>query len=161
MFTEKSKKINKNNAGVAKKYGAHYFYQDQGGKYVSKKGEMYYYEAGIADKNQPFKVDRGDSLITVRFNEQLGEGFARWKGSSGQEDSVQLADKFYVKIRGYQCGDKSAQLTLNTNLPYVNGCSTRQIFPPERLGDPTLQQLTIPPYTSEQVHHIHPTARVV
>lgn len=29
------------------------------------------------------------------------------------------------------------------------------------MGDPTLQLLYIPPYTSEQTHHIHSTSRVV
>ena len=48
-----------------------------------------------------------------------------------------------------------------TTLPYVNGCSTKQLFPPIRQGDPTLQYLKIPPFSKEQSHHIHSTFRVV
>lgn len=63
-------------------------------------------------------------------------------------------------IRGYMPENKSCEIVTRTNLPYVNGCSTKQIFPPDRLGDPTLQLLDIPPYSSEQAHHIHSTVRV-
>ena len=64
-------------------------------------------------------------------------------------------------IRGYRTENKSVELGTNTVLPYVNGCSTRQVFPPDRAGDPTLQLLKIPPHSSEQAHHIHSTVRVV
>ena len=63
-------------------------------------------------------------------------------------------------IRGYMSEDKSSAIIRKTNLPYVNSCSTKQVFPPERLGDPTLQLLDIPPYSTEQAHHIHSTVRV-
>ena len=66
-----------------------------------------------------------------------------------------------VVVRGYAPANKWASLEGGMILPYVNGCSTRQVFPPERPGDPTLQLLTIPPYSSEQAHHIHSTVRVV
>ena len=71
------------------------------------------------------------------------------------------SNEFAVFIRGYAPPEKSASLRSRMTLPYVNGCSTRQIFPPERIGDPTLQLLNIPPYSSEQAHHIHSTVRVV
>jgi hypothetical protein len=64
-------------------------------------------------------------------------------------------------IRGYMPEDKSTTIHQGTTLPYVNGCSTKQLFPAERPGDPTLQLLHMPPYTTEQVHHIHSTVRVV
>jgi hypothetical protein len=64
-------------------------------------------------------------------------------------------------IRGYRARAKAAEIGTTTTLPYVNGCSTRQIFPPERCGDPTLQLLHIPPHSGEQIHHIHSTTRVV
>lgn len=63
-------------------------------------------------------------------------------------------------VRGYMPENKSSSLNTKTNLPYVNGCSTKQIFPPDRLGDPTLQLLNIPPFSAEQAHHIHSTVRV-
>ena len=64
-------------------------------------------------------------------------------------------------VRGYMPEDRSTTMHQGTTLPYVNGCSTKQLFPPERLGDPTLQLLYMPPHTTEQVHHIHSTVRVV
>lgn len=56
--------------------------------------------------------------------------------------------------------NKSCEIVTKTNLPYVNGCSTKQVFAPDRLGDPTLQILDIPPFSSEQAHHIHSTVRI-
>jgi mannose-6-phosphate isomerase-like protein (cupin superfamily) len=64
-------------------------------------------------------------------------------------------------IHGYMPPNRSASLVAATFLPYINGCSTRQIFTPERTGDPTLQMLYMPPHSSEQEHHIHSTVRVV
>jgi len=64
-------------------------------------------------------------------------------------------------IRGYTPEDRTTTIRQGTTLPYVNGCSTKQLFPPDRLGDPTLQLLHMPPHTTEQVHHIHSTVRVV
>lgn len=64
-------------------------------------------------------------------------------------------------IRGYMPEDKSTTIHQGTTLPYINGCSTKQLFPPERPGDPTLQLLYMPPHTTEQAHHVHSTARVV
>jgi hypothetical protein len=64
-------------------------------------------------------------------------------------------------IRGYMPEDKTTTIHQGTTLPYVNGCSTKQLFSAERPGDPTLQLLYMPPHTTEQAHHIHSTARVV
>lgn len=72
-----------------------------------------------------------------------------------------LSSHFAAVVRGYAPPDKRSAIFLDTNLPYVNGCSTRQIFPPERPGDPTWQLLRMPPATTEQMHHIHTTARAV
>lgn len=67
-----------------------------------------------------------------------------------------------VVIRGYNCPNKTVEIDgSDTNLPYINGCSTDQLIHPIRPGDPTLQKLTIPPYASEQKHHIHATPRIV
>ncbi len=56
----------------------------------------------------------------------------------------------------------SAGWQLDTAVHYNSaGCSTKQIFPPDRPGDPTLQYLFIPPNSAEQAHHLHPTVRVV
>lgn len=72
-----------------------------------------------------------------------------------------LSKAFAVMMRGYMPETMSATFKQRTTLPYVNGCSTKQIFPPNRPGDPTLQLLDIPPFTSEQAHHIHSTVRCV
>jgi quercetin dioxygenase-like cupin family protein len=71
-------------------------------------------------------------------------------------------EEMCVVIRGYSCSNKSIEIDgSDTNLPYINGCSTDQLIHPIRPGDPTLQKLTIPPNASEQKHHIHATPRVV
>ena len=65
-----------------------------------------------------------------------------------------------ILLRGYTCPEKTAEINYHTFLPYINGCSTRQIFPPERPGDPTWQLLQIPSKTREQMHHVHSTDRI-
>lgn len=134
---------------IAKKYGAHYFSGKSPEINHSRGTDLYSYTA-YSGKHL-ITVESGDSLIYV------DGAVALWV--TGETEI--MSDIFAVKLRGYQCGDKSCSLTESVNLPYVNGCATRQIFPPERIGDPTFQQLTIPPFTSEQMHHIHPTPRVV
>ncbi|MGZ6465237.1 MAG: hypothetical protein ACXWSC_20105 [Bdellovibrionota bacterium] len=71
------------------------------------------------------------------------------------------SEHFATIIRGYAPPDKRTSISVETNLPYVNGCSARQLFHPERPGDPTWQLLRMPAFTSEQIHHIHTTARAV
>tara|TARA_R110002153_G_scaffold4163_1_gene19965 strand:+ start:1287 stop:1931 length:645 start_codon:yes stop_codon:yes gene_type:complete len=140
---------------IAEKYGAYYFDQsDTGFINQSRDSDQYSYKAFAGDID--VMLENGDSLITMSSDMQsalwlsgnIAVGYAKTKA-------------FGAVLRGYQCGNKSVSLNQSVNLPYVNGCATRQIFPPERIGDPTLQQLTIPPYTTEQMHHIHATTRVV
>lgn len=66
-----------------------------------------------------------------------------------------------VEIFGYTPEYRSSTFDRGTDLPYVNGCSTKQLINANRPGDPTFQYLFIPAGTSEQVHHIHATPRVV
>lgn len=66
-----------------------------------------------------------------------------------------------VEIFGYTPENRSSTYSRYTDLPYINGCSSKQLIPPNRLGDPTWQMLYIPEYTSEQEHHIHSTSRIV
>jgi len=66
-----------------------------------------------------------------------------------------------VEILGYTPERRTSTYSKGADLPYVNGCSTKQLIPPARLGDPTWQYLSIPPGSQEQQHHIHSTARVV
>lgn len=138
---------------ITEKYGAFYYSDEFGLVNESRPNDLYSYKAYAGYGK--VKVSKGDSLITLSRNLD----FACWV--SGVKNLEVEYHGFAVKLRGYQCGDKSVSLNQNVNLPYVNGCATRQIFPPERIGDPTLQQLTIPPHTCEQMHHIHATPRVV
>ncbi len=138
----------------ANKYGVKYFKSESSTDseiFTNKSNELYSYKAfcGAFD----ITVEKGDSLIYV--DEDLT--CACWVAGPCNINSTHFA----VMLRGYQCGNKACSVLEAANLPYVNGCSTRQLFAPERIGDPTLQLLNIPPYTSEQVHHIHPTARAV
>lgn len=75
-------------------------------------------------------------------------------------DTVESQNPVTV-IRGYAGRDQQIDIRGGTNLPYINGCSSEQIIPPIRQGDPTMQLLYIPPHAKEQAHHIHSTARVV
>lgn len=70
-------------------------------------------------------------------------------------------DEFCVEIFGYTPEERQSTFLRGTDLPYVNGCSTKQLIPPARPGDPTFQYLLIPAGCSEQQHHIHATPRVV
>jgi len=66
-----------------------------------------------------------------------------------------------VEIFGYTPENKMSTFSRGTDLPYINGCSTKQLIPVSRPGDPTFQMLLIPAGTSEQEHHIHATSRIV
>lgn len=66
-----------------------------------------------------------------------------------------------VEILGYTPEARTSTYSRGTDLPYLNGCSTKQLIPPTRAGDPTWQLLQMAPNTTEQKHHVHSTARVV
>jgi mannose-6-phosphate isomerase-like protein (cupin superfamily) len=77
-------------------------------------------------------------------------------------NGVELDSKLLcVEIFGYTPETRSSSYDRYTDLPYINGCSTKQLINSVRLGDPTWQMLHMPPYTSEQQHHIHSTSRIV
>lgn len=117
----------------------------------SNPGDLYTYDVYFGP--QAVNVERGDSCFTISADLKTAE----IKRGPLKFQSAVVA----TVVRGYAPEDKTSGLAYGTNLPYVNGCSTRQVFPPERPGDPTLQLLRIPPHSSEQAHHIHSTARVV
>ena len=77
------------------------------------------------------------------------------------EQPYVVADLVCVQIMGYTPEERSSTYSRGADLPYVNGCSTKQLIASNRLGDPTWQYLSIPAGSSEQSHHIHSTARVV
>lgn len=141
--------------GVAESYGAYYYQPGtEPTSRDSRPDDLYFYRAFVG--SNMVALQPGDSLITL----SPGKSEAMWL-SAGDGVRHAMVNHFGLMFRGYQCGNKTVSLGERVNLPYINGCATRQLFAPERVGDPTFQQLTIPPYTSEQKHHIHPTARVV
>lgn len=149
------------NNGVVKKltprqdlhslYGVQYLMPGEKAHLQSPDGDLYTYDVFFGPHT--VNVEKGDCAFTVSDDLRQAEL---------HRGPVQFKSKHVsTVIRGYAPENKSASFQYGTNLPYVNGCSTRQIFSPERPGDPTLQLLRIPPFTSEQAHHIHSTSRVV
>ncbi len=107
-----------------------------------------------------YRVDYSGKEVTV------DEGDSAWWVEGNIAKVIRGPDTVETKapvtvIRGYAGRDQTTDIRGGTNLPYINGCSSEQIFPPVRAGDPTLQLLHIPPYATEQAHHVHATARVV
>jgi quercetin dioxygenase-like cupin family protein len=80
--------------------------------------------------------------------------------TTGTGNSI-ISYKVCVEIFGYTPETRTSTFDRGTDLPYINGCSTKQLINPVRPGDPTFQMLYMPPYTAEQAHHIHATARIV
>ena len=139
-------------------YGAYYYQPGERVEHSNRAEELYFYKAKLGEHELESSEIASGSIIYLSHDKNV----VIWSNAAGLTGRAKKLSAFFsVQIVGYQCGNKSADLSPVTNLPYVNGCSTRQLFPPERIGDPTLLQLTIPPYTAEQVHHIHATPRVV
>lgn len=115
--------------------------------------DLYQYRVFIGDRM--LQTDPRSSYWYL--DETNGLAVAR-TGASGM---VIESKKFCVEIFGYTPEYRASSYTRGTDLPYVNGCSTKQLIPPARPGDPTLQMLLIPKGCKEQEHHIHATARVV
>lgn len=135
---------------IQKKYGIEYFQVGQSAITHSRDNDLYSYTTYIGQ--HAVAVEKGDSVYY--YDEK---GVAHVQAGPFQFKSTLIA----TVIRGYAPQARTAVVGQATYLPYVNGCSTRQVFAPERIGDPTLQLLHMPPHASEQVHHIHSTARVV
>lgn len=118
---------------------------------TSADNDLYYYEVFIG--GHEVKVENGDCAYFL----------SKSKSEASVVRGPVTIKSYHIAtiVRGYRPENKTSELSLSTYLPYINGCSTKQIFPPERPGDPTLQMLHIPPYAHEQFHHIHSTVRVV
>ena len=138
-------------------YGAYYYQPGDAVVHSNLPNELYFYNARMGEHS----LDNEEIMYgsTIYLSDDKSQVI--WANMGALLGSEIISKHFAVQIIGYQCGNKTTDLNPVTNLPYVNGCSTRQLFPPERIGDPTLQPLTIPPHTAEQVHHIHPTPRIV
>lgn len=134
---------------IGVEYKVHLMNKTDKETFVSNPEDLYSYTVNYS--GQETTVEQGDSAWWIEDNiAHVLRG----------PDAVQSKSPVTV-IRGYAGRDQQIDIRGGTNLPYVNGCSSEQIVSPVRPGDPTLQLLYIPPNTSEQVHHIHTTTRVV
>lgn len=117
----------------------------------SSEADLYTYQVFIGATE--VEVPRGDCLYWLSHDRKTAH--------LSRGGRVVQSPHFATLIRGYSPEEKTCTLNNGTVLPYINGCSTKQIFPPDRPGDPTWQMLFMPPHTAEQAHHIHSTARCV
>ncbi|MCB0421112.1 MAG: cupin domain-containing protein [Bdellovibrionales bacterium] len=130
---------------------AHYFKGDIPVEFQAPDDQTYFFKTYIG--KHKISVERGDCVYYFSSD-------AKW--AHLQRGPVEVDSQICATvIRGYMPSERQASLSGTPLLPYINGCSTRQIFAPPRLGDPTLQLLMIPAGSSEQAHHIHSTVRVV
>lgn len=136
---------------LTKIFGAHYFGPSDTHHFLSADSDPYCFDVFCG--KHALNIPRGDCAY-ILSSDKLSAAVVRGPASIN-------SDFFAVLIRGFAPENKTSSITNGTVLPYVNGCSTKQIFTPDRPGDPTLQMLQIPPYSSEQAHHIHSTARAV
>jgi uncharacterized RmlC-like cupin family protein len=133
-------------------YRVQYFEAGVRAHYVAPADHTYHFEA-YAGAWEDIEVPEGGSAVYL--NADTTEAI-RERGPA-----TISSQHMCTVIPGYKPPNMTKSLEGLTVLPYVNGCSTKQIFPPERAGDPTLQYLHIPPNSAEQAHHIHSTVRVV
>ncbi|MEL6340429.1 MAG: cupin domain-containing protein [Myxococcota bacterium] len=132
-------------------YGVRFFDSECLNHCCANADHSYYFECFIG--SQVVRVERGDCVYFFSPDKKT----AHLRHGPCEIESEHCA----TVVRGFMPPDRSCSLEGLPVLPYVNGCATKQVFAPPRAGDPTLQYLRIPPYSSEQAHHIHSTARVV
>jgi len=136
---------------ILSSFGVEYYQANASAITGARENDLYVYKAFVGPHT--ISVETGDSVFWIDASLTSAQAM--------RGPYICVSDHMAVMLRGYTTRNRSCEIDGTTVLPYVNGCSTRQILPPERLGDPTVQLLKIPPYTSEQAHHIHSTARVV
>lgn len=134
-------------------YGVNYYHISNFAIHESSSDHTYYFKTFIGNSKNKIEVEFGDCVYF--FSEDLKKVIL--KRGPCQVDSLYCA----TIIRGYMPSEMVVSLEGITVLPYVNGCSTRQLMAPARPGDPTIQLLKIPAHSAEQAHHIHSTVRVV
>ncbi len=136
---------------ILEMYGSYYYPQGKRDIYEADEDQAYYFKTFIG--THAIEVYFGDSIYYISENKN--------QAHVAKGPTKITSHHCATVIRGFMGSPVTASLKEKTVLPYVNGCSTRQIIYPQRLGDPTLQYLKIPAYSKEQAHHIHSTARVV
>jgi hypothetical protein len=132
--------------------GVGYYHASIPAVYKSSCQHAYYFTTYIGMNNK-IKVEEGDCVYY--FSNDLKKAILE-RGPC-EINSLHCA----TIIRGYMPSELIASLEGASLLPYINGCSIRQLMPPPRPGDPTLQFLQMPAFATEQAHHTHSTARVV
>lgn len=139
-----------NKRSLMEAYGVKYFERGDSSVISARENDLYFYTTYVGVHH--ISVEFGDCVYFLSDDKTI---------AYLQRGTCDIESKHIATVmRGYMPESKSSTITTKTNLPYVNGCSTKQIFPPDRLGDPTLQLLDIPPFSAEQAHHIHSTVRV-
>ena len=118
--------------------------------YESKPYDLYQYKVFIG--NHTIQTNTKSSYWYLKENIVV---------SKTGDNQIIESDKMCVELFGYTPETRTSTYDRLSDLPYINGCSTKQLINPNRLGDPTWQLLYIPPYSAEQAHHVHSTARVV
>lgn len=134
-------------------FGVRYTEPNESRTFDVRPGNLYWYRC-YAGRHTSIEVAAGDAAWWL--DPTTRTAFVR-----GGPFVLATSPAFAVVMRGYMPEEQRSTFARRTTLPYVNGCSTKQIFPPNRPGDPTLQFLDIPPHSSEQAHHIHSTVRCV
>lgn len=136
---------------IERAYGARFFDVGEKGSLRSQESDPYQYQLFVGE--HVVRVEAGDCAYWLSENSKV----AHLDRGPCEIRSLH----FLAIVRGFAPESKTSTLTRGTVLPYINGASTKQIFAPDRPGDPTLQLLLMPPHTMEQAHHIHSTARLV
>lgn len=136
---------------IEQTYGAQFFEAGAREILTSKASDPYHYQLYIG--THEVQVDIGDCAYWLSEDRKVAH--------LDRGPCKITSHHFLAVIRGFAPETKSSTIGHGTVLPYINGASTKQIFPPDRPGDPTLQLLLMPPHTMEQAHHIHSTARLV
>lgn len=143
--------MNDHDAQTLKLFGAHYYAPGTQAVIESDPTQLYHFKSFVG--RHTLIVEPGDSLWWL--SPKLDKAMLK----SGPAEIT--SERWAVLMRGYMPAERTVEIAGDTVLPYVNGCSTKQLLPPIRIGDPTLQFLRIPPFSKEQAHHIHSTVRVV
>ena len=125
--------------------------------YESDANDLYQYR--VYPKGSLLKLSPHSSYWYI--NEDRVGCFVGQKNADSDDQPYVVEDLVCVQILGYTPEERSSTYSRGADLPYVNGCATKQLIAPNRLGDPTWQYLSIPAGSCEQSHHIHSTARVV
>ncbi len=136
---------------LAEAYGVQFIAPEEQVIRMAREDDLYFYT--LYTGRHQLVIERGDCVFLL--SEDRAQVIVR------RGPVVLESVWFATVIRGYMPEDKTCGLKTRAHLPYVNGCATRQLFPPERPGDPTLQWLDMPPWSAEQAHHIHATVRIV